>query len=738
MQEYSDISFFANLDPFARKGTKNDIIKSVQKGQQNVLNNESNVIDGYFDLTSFALHRKFTGPKWMTDFAKVASKNPDFCKTFEIKLLQIIDDGIVELSLLMAVFETVVFDSKILINSEEYSFINYFTTHNSKYPNLLSKYISWESSNVFGTFTVEGFGIANFINLKNIIDNRIYKVYDNIGFASLKVGQKLVCRIVFSENRYIFSGGLIISIERGYYYRINKEGSTGMGIKINKSDIDFSDPANLVYMFFKTERRLLVESSIQQDLSFEDALIELNHLIIKNKLTGSVDINTIINGLLDVNHKLFLKSLKEKLILCIADYSVYEDFNSLFNIILKKHPYLLREKTNNSFRNQIWNDIQDLTVSNSQDYTITFDEEDQIAYKKLLNIYHDPISNYNKSVELILSSQATSNTLEILCNSYRATEKLGKDLLKKWYLATSINLVFVGELELGSRYYIFAKNLGIDTSRYDYLFTDSNIYEKKIKGRTKRFQEINWGNQIQNITSTEIVKVSRKYMENLASTKIVLNKNLNFKNNIIANNFISATLGFESTNLNNYKNFKSVPKFSIIHSLLISSGLVSINNSELKLTQLGEIYLYTVNDAGLFELLFNSWITNSSWQDFSVFRKTVKSDLLFEKMKANLYKVFNFIFSKGTSTFKINELKNVFAYDYSFEYDIITKNDGKKTKLWNNIFDKCIFEPLILFGLITLNQNEELRLTDQGIYLFGKVESEIDKMIPVLIKKILY
>ena len=46
MNEYSDISFLANLDPFAKKKSKNDLLKVIQKGHpivspQEPLSNDS-------------------------------------------------------------------------------------------------------------------------------------------------------------------------------------------------------------------------------------------------------------------------------------------------------------------------------------------------------------------------------------------------------------------------------------------------------------------------------------------------------------------------------------------------------------------------------------------------------------------------------------------------------------------------------------------------------------------------
>jgi len=98
------------------------------------------------------------------------------------------------------------------------------------------------------------------------------------------------------------------------------------------------------------------------------------------------------------------------------------------------------------------------------------------------------------------------------------------------------------------------------------------------------------------------------------------------------------------------------------------------------------------------------------------------------------------MFNNGTSSFTVKELIQTIGIDYVENSANFELSRLVKSKSWINIFVKCIYEVLELFGIIQIVQmNEDITftLTDDGIYLLGKIEGEIDRSIPLLAKKII-
>lgn len=752
MQEYSDISFYANLDPFAKKSRKNDQLRIVQRGHSFQTTSEENGASPLLDLSSFALHKKYNGPEWILDFAKWANSFPEFKKIFELKVLQVVNDGIVDIALLIAIFEYVIFECKINLGGKSLKYIDLFVQDPRNINSNLSKYLDWNLDNHFAVFQIEKFQLANFVLLKNTNSNDYFEVYDNLFLPTLKIGQKIIARIVKSQGKYLFTGGFVLVLEKGnfsrYFREINGLSSVGNGvaIKIDKSELISKSNFSIIHSFFSKEKEELNSSLYFNDYTFEDAFTELNFKLINNNVYNIIDINELEAIFTNSDTSNFeLKIYKKKIASKLISLEQYIQISKLMNLCCKLHPSVVSEKKNN-FRNplfekQIWDFIENENVLEYH-----WDESiDPKLVGEMINLNGDPITNYNKAVDFILANQMHSLSIEIILNAYRVIDEVENNLKNRWYLSMGIALLNIGELSLAKSYFDYANSNNIDSSKYLQLYKNNDLINyHKIVGRKFRFKEIEWGEMIsQSLVDSQGILIAKSIMEYLSINSIALNKKLNFKDIAEGNrviNQILKSINISEDNSSHYKNFIQAPKIGIIFELLLSSNIVKVENGKLALSGLGKIYYYNKDLPNLTELLFVTWLKVVDWKKISRSRKTKFVTESTIHIRDSIYRVLNYMFNNGTSSFTVKELIQTIGIDYVENSANFELSRLVKSKSWINIFVKCIYEVLELFGIIQIVQmNEDITftLTDDGIYLLGKIEGEIDRSIPLLAKKII-
>lgn len=761
MQDYTDISFFVNLDPFDKKNSKNNgVLKLVQKSglDSTVVTSEVNSsIDILHNIISFALSKEIKIPQWMSDFSAWAINLYDYRNTFEIKLLQLIPSNVIDIVTLISILESVAFESKCTIGGVESSFfshyINFLRISNS---NLYFKYRDWVNDNVFSVFTIKSFEIANFILLEDDATGNIYAVYDNLKIEGVSLGQKIVSRIVLNGANYIFTGGFVILYDNKYILRLPSYDNINQISNLFLNDEFFKNKSvteyEVLFAYNNCESDLDEFNMYFRELNYEDALIDLIYEIL------SVEPNfdtSVLNEIFSKRSgfKTKLKEFEKTICAKIVDPTKKIFVYNLFKFCRISHPQ------NNA---QKYGGIK----GDSFEFLSTLFEEKKIGSKantrKRISIKNhplyrmeDPVKGYNLGVELLTKGNDLDFALSAITNSYIINDKLSPEMLAKWYCSVGLALKSFGEIDLAKKYLENANKLGIDTTIIINNLESLSSKHLKLAGRINRFGLISFNGLLKDkFISNKGIILAYKILEYIAKDKQAEKLEMkSLKPETGIEKMYEKINVLDKFPLKKNETINSVYKdIDLVYELLIQARLIENDPSGIpRLTALGKIYFYNKNITELLEFLLFTFIRTANFELlFKNLGNSIQKKIL-SKTQKNIYLILSEIYSNGSLQISSTDLVTKIQDYGSFvnpktrkpkvgsELKVITKNSTEF------VYGGSIFYFFELFGIIQQevqtdspnNYSKLLRISDEGIYFMGNIELQVDKIIPVILRKIL-